>query len=61
MVGGDVDLAARRWVVEREGEATSAFAPSRVRPLAMLGFTFTAAGDPRFSATRHEPVRQAVR
>jgi hypothetical protein len=50
MVGADIDLTSRRWVVEGDGERTSTFAPSRVRPLAMLGFTFTAFGDSRFAA-----------
>ena len=55
MIAGDVDLASRHWVVDGAGLPTDAFAPSRVRPLAMIGFTFTAVGDPRF-ATR-EPAR----
>jgi hypothetical protein len=56
MFATDVDLASRHWVVEGGGgEPTDAFAPSRVRPLAMIGFTFTAVGDPRFAA--REPSR----
>ncbi len=55
MLGADVDLASRRWVVDADGDRTSTFAPSRVRPLAMLGFTFTAFGDSRFA------VREATR
>ncbi|HSO36622.1 MAG TPA: hypothetical protein VLT33_29050 [Labilithrix sp.] len=49
LIGADVDLASRRWVVESDGERSSTFAPSRVRPLAMLGFTLTALGDSRFT------------
>ncbi len=55
MLASDVDLASRHWVVAGGGAPVEAFAPSRVRPLAMIGFTFTAVGDPRF-ATR-EPAR----
>ena len=55
MLATDVDLASRHWVVEGGGPPMDAFAPSRVRPLALIGFTFTAVGDPRF-ATR-EPAR----
>ena len=50
MLGADVDLTSRRWVVEADGQRSSTFAPSRVRPMAMLGFTFTAVGDSRFAA-----------
>jgi hypothetical protein len=50
MLGVDVDLATRRWVVDADGERTATFAPSRVRPLAMIGFTFTAFGESRFAA-----------
>ena len=56
MVATDVDLASRHWVVEGGGgQPMDAFAPSRVRPLAMIGFTFTAVGDPRFAV--REPSR----
>jgi hypothetical protein len=55
MLASDVDLASRHWVVAGAGAPVDAFAPSRVRPLAMIGFTFTAAGDPRFSS--REPAR----
>jgi hypothetical protein len=50
MLAADVDLASRHWVVEGAGPPMDAFAPSRVRPLALIGFTFTAAGDARFAA-----------
>lgn len=50
MIAADIDLASRRWVVEADGERSSTFAPGRVRPVAMLGFTFTALGDSRFAA-----------
>jgi hypothetical protein len=51
MIATDVDLASRRWVIDAgNGTNVDAFAPSRVRPLAMLGFTFTALGDGRFAA-----------
>ncbi len=46
----DVDLASPRWVTEREGTRADVFAPSRLRPLALLGFSFTGAGEPRFGA-----------
>lgn len=50
-LAADVDLTSRRWVVETDsGLRSDAFAPSRVRPVAMLGFTFTALGDSRFAA-----------
>jgi hypothetical protein len=56
MLATDVDLASRHWVVEGGGrQPMDAFAPARVRPLAMIGFTFTAVGDPRFAA--REPSR----
>jgi hypothetical protein len=55
MLAADVDLASRHWVVEGAGPPMDAFAPSRVRPLALIGFTFTAAGDARFAA--REPAR----
>ncbi len=55
MLAADVDLASRHWVVEGDGRPMDAFAPSRVRPLALIGFTFTAAGDARFAA--REPAR----
>jgi hypothetical protein len=55
MLAADVDLASRHWVVEGTGAPRDAFAPSRVRPLALIGFTFTAAGDARFAA--REPAR----
>jgi hypothetical protein len=55
MLATDVDFASRHWVVEGAGPPMDAFAPSRVRPLALIGFTFTAAGDPRFAA--REPAR----
>ncbi len=55
MLASDVDLASRHWVVAGGSAPVDAFAPSRVRPLAMIGFTFTAAGDPRFSS--REPAR----
>lgn len=50
LLGADVDLATPRWVVEADGDrtSTSTFAPSRLRPLAMLGFSFTALGEGRF-------------
>jgi len=51
MIASDVDLTSRQWVVDSgDGTHVDAFAPSRVRPLAMLGFTFTAFGDGRFAA-----------
>lgn len=50
LLGADIDTTSRSWVVESNGERTSAFSPSRVRPLAMLGFTPTAFGDSRFGA-----------
>lgn len=52
MLAVDVDLMSRRWVVEVDGGGprTDTFAPSRLRPLAMLGFTFTAFGESRFAA-----------
>ena len=51
MLGADVDLASRRWVLESDaGLRTEAFVPSRLRPSAMLGFTFTALGDSRFAS-----------
>ncbi|MDB4935833.1 MAG: hypothetical protein JWP87_2805, partial [Labilithrix sp.] len=50
LVGADVDFASRRWVVESDGRRSDAFAPSRVRPLAMIGFTFSAIGEPRFAS-----------
>ncbi len=50
MLGADIDTTSRKWVVESDGERTSTFSPSRVRPLAMLGFTLTAFGDSRFAA-----------
>lgn len=49
MVAADVDLTSRRWVIEG-AQREEAFAPSRVRPMAMLGFTFTALGDGRFAS-----------
>lgn len=55
LVGADVDLTTRRWVVEGAAQRQEAFAPWRVRPMAMLGFTFTALGDGRFAA--REPAR----
>lgn len=55
MLAADIDLASRHWVVEGAGPPMDAFAPSRVRPLALIGFTFTAAGDARFAA--REPAR----
>jgi hypothetical protein len=55
MLAADVDLSSRRWVVDGDGQRSEAFAPSRVRPMAMLGFTFTALGDGRFAA--REPAR----
>ena len=36
--------------VDEDGRHDDTFAPSRVRPLAMLGFTFTPLGDSRFAA-----------
>jgi hypothetical protein len=50
MLATDVDLTSRRWVVEGGREREEAFAPSRLRPMAMLGFTFTALGEGRFAA-----------
>lgn len=50
LVGADVDLTSRRWVVEGAAQRVEAFAPWRVRPMMMLGFTFTALGDGRFAA-----------
>jgi hypothetical protein len=50
VLAADVDLVSRRWVVETEGRHEDAFAPSRLRPLAMIGFTFSAIGEPRFAA-----------
>lgn len=50
MLAGDVDFASRRWIVDDDGRHEDTFAPSRVRPLAMLGFTFTPLGDSRFTA-----------
>jgi hypothetical protein len=50
MLAADVDFASRRWIVDEDGRHDDAFAPSRVRPLAMLGFTFTPLGDSRFAA-----------
>jgi hypothetical protein len=56
VLAGDVDLASPHWVIVGAGSSqTDAFAPSRIRPLAMLGFTFTAAGEARF--TPREPAR----
>jgi hypothetical protein len=49
MLAADVDLTSRRWVIEG-ARREEAFAPSRVRPMAMLGFTFTPFGDGRFAA-----------
>ena len=50
-IASDVDLTSRQWVVASgDGTQVDAFAPSRVRPLVMLGFTFTAFGDGRFAA-----------
>lgn len=49
LVGLDVDLASRQWVVETGGGRSDVFAPSRLRPVALLGFTFGAAGEPRFA------------
>jgi hypothetical protein len=50
-VAADVDLASRRWVLETDdGQRGDAFVPARVRPLALLGFTFTALGASRFAA-----------
>jgi hypothetical protein len=56
MLAADVDFASRHWVVEGSGGPTEAFAPSRVRPLVLIGFTFTAMGDARFAA--REPSRE---
>lgn len=50
MLAIDVDFASRRWIIDENGRHDDAFAPSRVRPLAMLGFTFTPAGDARFAS-----------
>ena len=50
MAGADLDLTSRRWVIDGGAQREEAFAPSRVRPMAMLGFTFTALGDGRFAA-----------
>ena len=50
LLAADVDFASPHWVVVSDGGVSDAFAPSRVRPLAMLGFTFTAVGDSRFTA-----------
>ena len=50
LVGADVDFTSRRWVVEGAAQRVEAFAPWRVRPMVMLGFTFTALGDGRFAA-----------
>jgi hypothetical protein len=52
-LAADVDLSSRSWVIETDGgQRTDAFAPSRVRPLALLGFTFTALGDTRFASSK---------
>lgn len=51
MVGADVDPSSRRWVLESDaGSRSAAFVPSRIRPSALLGFTFTALGEARFAA-----------
>ena len=55
MIAADIDFASPHWVVVSDGAVSDAFAPSRVRPLAMLGFTFTAVGDSRFMPK--EPAR----
>jgi hypothetical protein len=52
----DFDVASRRWVLDSDGHRTDAFAPSRLRPLAMIGFTFSALGEPRFAS--REVARQ---
>jgi hypothetical protein len=49
MAATDVDLTSRRWVVEGTVRE-AAFAPSNLRPMVMLGFTFTALGDGRFAS-----------
>jgi hypothetical protein len=48
MIAADVDMASRHWVVDSGDLHEDAFAPSRLRPLAMLGFTFTPFGESRF-------------
>ena len=52
LLGADVDTTSRRWVVESSNAdaRSTTFAPSRVRPIALLGFTFTAFGESRFGA-----------
>jgi hypothetical protein len=56
LLGADVDLASRHWVLESDsGVQTEAFSPSRVRPVATLGLSFTPLGDARFAAL--EPPR----
>ncbi|MDB5215804.1 MAG: hypothetical protein JWO86_3731 [Myxococcaceae bacterium] len=59
MLAADVDFASRHWVVEGPGGPSEAFSPSRVRPLLLIGFTFTAAGDARFAS--REPSREPSR
>lgn len=52
MLGADIDTTSREWIVVGGTATAVTFSPSRVRPIAMLGFTFTAFGESRFGATR---------
>lgn len=49
MLGGDVDLTARRYVVDVGGTQDVALSPWRVRPTLLLGFTFTPFGSGTFA------------
>lgn len=49
MLGGDVDLVARRYVVDVGGTQDVALSPWRVRPTLLIGFTFTPFGSGAFA------------
>jgi hypothetical protein len=49
-VGGDVDGAERRWVIEDGRREAELFAPARLRLLVSVGFEFTVAGGARLRA-----------
>lgn len=49
LLGADIDLATRRYVVERGPDRAEVFSPARVRPVALLGITVSAIGEPLFA------------
>ncbi len=48
--GADGDVSTRDYVVEQGAARTTLLAPWRVRPVVLIGLSFTALGAPRFEA-----------